>query len=172
MTDEFIAELDDCFKRGIIKIPVVGITSLEDLMNQMCNAVDLNRKLSDAQKSHIKDNIVVYIAPAVWKQSKYFHSVRLAESLKPMMRILMPDKADKICSEIETIENKILKSIFTKASQPVEQSTFISSLMAETKWDYETTKKKIEALELSRILSFDGKNYMLGDFGKIFKERI
>jgi hypothetical protein len=65
-----------------------------------------------------------------------------------------------------------LKSIFTKASQPVEQSTFISSLMAETKWDYETTKKKIEALELSRILSFDGKNYMLGDFGKIFKERI
>jgi len=173
MVDEFIEELDNCFARGIVKIPVVGIGSYWDLVRAMWEAVDINPKLSEAQKKHIKDNIAVYIADAVWTKSKYFKNYVIGETIRPILSLTLGrDNADRIVKEIEMTKTAHLKLILSKTTTPINERTLISAIVTETKLDVETVKTKINALREAKLLNFDGTNYVLSELGDAIRRKI
>jgi len=106
MTDRFVEEIDDAFKRGIEILPIKGITSPQQLKIEMIKRVEMSDKLSTAQKAHVIDNIITYNLPQVaWEESKYYQPERLAWKAYEEM----PSEYERRYPESRRIKTLVLK---------------------------------------------------------------
>jgi hypothetical protein len=71
MVGRFFKEVEEAFKRGIEKVPVV-VMNRDELEREMIRAVEANPGLSDQQKMHAIENILRYnLADVSWFSKEY-----------------------------------------------------------------------------------------------------
>jgi hypothetical protein len=168
-TEKYVKEVDDLFRRNIMAVPIKGVRTLDDLIRNMCEAVDRNPKMSPAQKEHCKDMIVLNLAPALWEHSKELKPAILSQYAKEYGKLHNWDVeyTEKISNDIRDTIRKRPDILTYKELTPVE--LIIAELMDKYKVDRNTIINDLENLKkVELFIETEG----LGKISDKFKDLI